>query len=81
MDLTVADIEASIRKEARGSLPADLAVSEDSTLEDLGLSSLQVSEVIFGIEDDLDIELDEAEAAEVKTIGDLLRLIRGTVSA
>ena len=45
-------------------------------IEDLGADSLDVFQIIMGLEEEFDIgEIDEAEAASMKTIGDLVRRI------
>ena len=44
--------------------------------EDLGADSLDLVELMMSIEEEFDIgEIDEAEAASMKTIGDLVRRI------
>ena len=49
---------------------------ETSFKEDLGADSLDLVELMMSIEEEFDIgEIDEAEAASMKTIGDLVRRI------
>jgi acyl carrier protein len=50
-------------------------------LDDLGLSSLQISDIVFSLEERLGTEFDAANAAEVKTIGQLVQLANQTVEA
>jgi acyl carrier protein len=44
-------------------------------LDDLGLSSLQVSDLVFTLEEQLGVEFDLAEAAEVTTVGALAEML------
>lgn len=79
--ITIEDVAVLVRRELRGKLPADRVLDEDSRLDDLGLSSLQVSEVIFSLEEDHGVEFDTAKAADVKTLGDVVRLANESLSA
>jgi acyl carrier protein len=72
--ITVDDVAVLIRREMRGKLPASTVIGERTKLDDLGMSSLQVSEVIFSLEEDHGFEFDAARAADVRTIGDVLAL-------
>jgi acyl carrier protein len=47
-------------------------VTDDLELETLGLSSLEVMEMVYDAEDELDIVVDEDSLADVKTIGALM---------
>ena len=73
MSLSLDEVVRRIRRQARGRLD-DMEVARESTMTDLGLSSLQVTDMVFGIEDDFDIEFDESRVAELATLGDLLDL-------
>ncbi len=72
--ITIATLAALIRQEMRGKLPADVRIDEHTRLDELGLSSLQVSEIVFTLEDEHGVEFDPAKAAEAQTLGDLLTL-------
>lgn len=53
-------------------------VTADSTfIEDLGADSLDIFQVIMGIEEEFDIEISPEEAERVATVGDAARLVRG----
>ena len=78
--ITVDEVAGLIRNELRGKLPADATIDESTSLEDLGLSSLQVSEIVFTIEEEHDFEFDAAKAADVKTLGELLALANETLA-
>lgn len=79
--ITVDDVAVLIRRELRGKLPASRAIDESTKLDDLGMSSLQVSEVIFSLEEDHGFEFDPARAADVKTIGDVISLANESQAA
>ena len=72
--ITVEEVADLIRKERRGKLPEGVVLGPDTGLEEVGLSSLQVSEIVFTLEEEHEIEFDAAQAADVKTIGQLVAL-------
>ena len=72
--ITVDDVAVLIRREMRGKLRASTVIDEQTKLDDLGLSSLQVSEVIFSLEENHGFEFDAARAADVRTVGDVIAL-------
>ncbi|WP_405160286.1 acyl carrier protein [Nocardia sp. NBC_01499] len=72
--ITLEEIESKIKQKLKGHFPAGLVLTEDTPLEDLGMSSLQTAEVVFEIEEDYEIEFDPARAADVKTLGSLVAL-------
>jgi acyl carrier protein len=72
--ITVDDMAVLIRQEMRGKLPKDVEITEATRLDELGLSSLQVSEIVFTLEDEYGVEFDPAKAADAQTLGDLLAL-------
>ena len=47
-------------------------VTDDLELATLGLSSLEVMELVYDAEDELDIVVDEDSLADVTTIGELM---------
>lgn len=57
------------RRRGRGS-----AVTPDTRLEDLGLSSLDYAEVFLSIQEIVGFELDPESAGEVECVRDLARL-------
>jgi acyl carrier protein len=63
-----------VRRELRGKAPQDMTLDENTELEILGLSSLQIAEIVFKLEDEHGVEFDPAKAAEAKTLGDVLAL-------
>ena len=50
-------------------------LTADSTLQSVGLDSLKVMSLIFKIEARHDILLDEADADDLRTVGDLAALV------
>jgi acyl carrier protein len=70
--ITIEEIRQRVEHELRGKLPDGVTITESTAIEDLGLSSLQISEIVFGLEEDHGVEFDAALAADAKTLGDLL---------
>lgn len=73
--IAVEDIADLIRKQLKKKLPADARLEADTELGPVGLSSLDVTEVLFGIEERVGFELDPNAVAHVKTIGDLVEVV------
>jgi acyl carrier protein len=72
--ITLEQVITLIRNELRGKLPEDTVIDENSALGDLGLSSLQIAEIVFELEEEHGVEFDAAQAADAKTLGDLIEL-------
>jgi acyl carrier protein len=53
----------------------ELNVTADSVLSDVGLDSLKFMSVVFKIEARFDIELQEEDADDLLTVGDLASLV------
>jgi acyl carrier protein len=68
----IVDLVASEAKEA--------IVTADSILQDVGLDSLKFMSVVFKIEARYDIELQEEDAEDLRTVGDLASLVLGHVA-
>ncbi len=55
-------------------------ITEDTTfVEDLGAESLDVFQIIMGVEEELHIEVDSDLAEDIKTVGDAVEMIRKTM--
>ena len=55
-------------------------ITEDTTfVDDLGADSLDIFQIIMGVEDELDIKVPSDIAEEIVTVGDAAELIRKTV--
>lgn len=52
-----------------------LEINTDTTIEDLGVDSLDMVEALMNIEEEFEIEIDTDEAENFKTVGDLLDYI------
>jgi acyl carrier protein len=79
--ITLAEVSELIRKELRGRLAPDLVLDEGTEIEGLGLSSLQVAEIVFTLEERHEVEFDAARAADVKSIGELIDVGNATIAA
>lgn len=79
--ITIEDIRERVGRELRGKLPDGVTITDDTVIEDLGLSSLQISEIVFGLEEDHDVEFDAALAADAKTVRDLLAVANQAIAA
>lgn len=56
-------------------------ITEESSFEnDLGADSLDVFQIIMGIEDAFDIEIDNDEAEKIVTVGDAVEQIKNAVN-
>lgn len=56
-------------------------ITEDVSFEnDLGADSLDLFQIIMGIEDAFDIEIDTDEAEKIVTVGDAVEQIKNAVS-
>ncbi|HRC84666.1 MAG TPA: acyl carrier protein [Thermoanaerobaculia bacterium] len=66
------DLQEILRNEAR--LTVDALKPEDN-LQDLGLDSLARVRVLVALERKHGIEVTEKQAAQITTVGDLLRLV------
>jgi acyl carrier protein len=70
--ITAEDVAQLVRAQLRGRARTDVALAADTELEQVGLSSLQLAEVVFTLEEKYEIRFDAARAANVRTIGDLV---------
>lgn len=56
-------------------------VTMDSTfVDDLGADSLDVFQIIMGIEEEFDIEIPNEEAEKIATVGDAVEAIKAAVN-
>jgi acyl carrier protein len=70
-----------IKEIAADSLGADVSTmtAETSFKEDLGADSLDVFQIIMGIEEEFDIEIDNEEAEKITTVQDAVDQIKKAV--
>ena len=60
---------------------ADTAVTmEASFIDDLGADSLDIVELIMALEEEFDIEIPDADAEKVVTVGDVVEYIKDHVA-
>ena len=53
------------------------SITEDTTIvDDLGADSLDIFQIIMGIEEEYDIELDNESVEQIQTVGDAVEAIR-----
>ena len=53
------------------------SITEDTTfVDDLGADSLDIFQIIMGIEEEYDIELDNESVDQIQTVGDAVEAIR-----
>lgn len=56
-------------------------ISADSTfIEDLGADSLDVFQIVMGIEEEFDIEVSPEDAERISTVGEAVGLVRGAAN-
>ncbi len=56
-------------------------ISEDTRFtDDLGADSLDVFQIIMGIEETFDVEISNEDAEKIVTVGDVVELIRNALS-
>ncbi len=72
------DVRERVTKVVAQTLKLDgAAISDDSRfVEDLGAESMQSVELIASFEEEFDIEIDEQEAMDVKTVGKAVDFIK-----
>jgi acyl carrier protein len=73
--ITVDAVATLVRDQLGAKADASAQYGADDRLEDLGLSSLDQTEVFFAIEQQLGFELDPTRAADVKTLGGLVEVV------
>lgn len=78
--ITVDEVSGFVAAQLGKRRPAGAQFDADTSMEAVGLSSLDVTEIYFEIEERVGIELDPAAASDVKTIGDLVDVVNGLVA-
>ena len=53
--------------------------SETTFIDDLGADSLDIVELIMALEEEFDIEIPEAEAEKITSVGDVVEYIKANV--
>ena len=52
---------------------------ETTFVDDLGADSLDVFQILMGVEEEFDIEIDPEEAEKIESVGDAVQAIRNIV--
>lgn len=78
--ITVDEVLEIIRKRMRNKLPDSLVLDGDTEVDRLGLSSLQIADIVFTIEDSYDFEFDLERAFNAVTVKDIVDVINDTLS-
>lgn len=60
-------------------VPKDDITPETTFVDDLGADSLDIFQIIMGIEEEFDIEIDNEEAEKIKTVQDAVEQIKKAV--
>ena len=61
-------------------IDADEVTMDKTFVDDLGADSLDVFQIIMGIEEEFDIEIPNEEAEKIVTVGDAVEQIKKAVS-
>ena len=57
-------------------IDADSNTEDTTFVDDLGADSLDIFQIIMGIEEEYDIELDNESVEQIQTVGDAVEAIR-----
>ena len=58
-------------------IDADTITADTTFVDDLGADSLDIFQIIMGIEEEYEIELDNEVVEQIQTVGDAAEAIRG----
>ena len=75
-DIIASAVVRRIVEELDGSVTPDEITPESHLRHDLGLDSLQGVTLIMNVEEEFGISITDEELAAVRTVGDVVRLIR-----
>lgn len=62
------------------SVDVNEVTTETKFVDDLGADSLDIFQIIMGIEEEFDIEIDTDEAEKIVTVGDAVEQIKKAIS-
>jgi acyl carrier protein len=76
------DVRERVTKVVAQTLKVEAAAMSDDSrfVEDLGAESMQSVELIAAFEEEFDIDIDEQEAMDVKTVGKAVDFINGQLA-
>jgi len=77
----MSDVEKRVKEVTARTLKVDVAriLHDARFVEDLGAESIQSVELVAAFEEEFDIEMDEEEALEVKTVAKAIEFIEKTL--
>ena len=78
----MADIETRVKEIIAEQLKVDdvaNVTNEASFIDDLGADSLDIVELVMALEEEFDIEIPDADAEKVATVGDVVEYIKENV--
>jgi acyl carrier protein len=78
--IALEEVFGMIRKKLRNRLPDDVELSADTEIDRLGLSSLQIADIVFSLEDKYDFEFDLNLAMGITTIGEIVDVANQALS-
>lgn len=61
-------------------IDADSITADTTFVDDLGADSLDIFQIIMGIEETFDIEIDNDEAEKIVTVGDAVEQIKNAIN-
>ena len=59
---------------------ADEITMDTTFVDDLGADSLDVFQIIMGLEEEFDVQIDNEEAEKIVTVGDALEQIKNAIN-
>ena len=65
--------------EALGSVSKEEITMDTKFVDDLGADSLDIYQIIMGIEEEFDIEIDNDAAEDIVTVGDAVEQIKAVI--
>ncbi|MBO2448577.1 acyl carrier protein [Actinomadura barringtoniae] len=69
-----------IKKKLRNKLPDGVELNADTEIDRLGLSSLQIADIVFSLEDKYDFEFDLNQALGITTISGIVEVANEALS-
>lgn len=72
--VTLEDVTVLVRDTLKGRCELQGEFTESTMIEDLGLSSLQLADVVFRLEEQKGVRFDGGEISELRTVGELVEL-------
>ncbi|WP_350342875.1 acyl carrier protein [Proteinivorax tanatarense] len=61
-------------------LDIDEEITKETSFEDMGVDSLDIFQLVVELEEAFEIEIDDSEAASMKTIGDAVEFVEKKIA-